>query len=135
VRGTLRGLHAQLVTPQAKLVRAVRGEIFDVVVDVRRGSPTFAQWIGITLSAENFRQMYVPIGFAHGFCVVSEDAEVEYKCSDVYDARGELRLLWNDPEIGVEWPIADPILSDKDRDARPLSAWMDRLPYADGRSG
>ena len=127
-RGTLRGLHAQLQRPQAKLVRVLQGSIVDVVVDIRRGSPTFARWIAVDLSSENFRQIFVPAGFAHGLCVTSETAEVEYKCSDLYDPSDELRLLWNDPAIGVHWPITDPILSDKDLAALPLAAWMDRLP-------
>lgn len=127
-RGTVRGLHAQLERPQGKLVRALEGEIFDVVVDVRRGSPTFKRWIGVHLSAESFNQVWVPIGFAHGICVLSDAARIAYKCTDFYDASGELRLQWNDPEIGVEWPVDDPILSEKDEHALPLSAWMDRLP-------
>ena len=128
VRHTLRGLHAQLARPQAKLLRVLRGAIFDVVVDVRRGSPTFKRWISVELSEENFRQIYVPIGFAHGFCVLSDVAEVQYKCSDVYQAGDELGLAWNDPEIGVDWPVADPILSDKDRHGQPLAKLLDRLP-------
>ncbi|MBU6283669.1 dTDP-4-dehydrorhamnose 3,5-epimerase [bacterium] len=132
VRGTLRGLHAQLSRPQAKLVRVIQGSIVDVVVDVRRGSPTFRRWIAVEISADNFRQIYVPVGFAHGLCVTSDTAEVEYKCSDLYDPADELRLLWNDPEIGIRWPVEDPILSDKDRSALPLSAWMDRLPTWSG---
>ncbi len=130
-RGVLRGLHAQLRRPQAKLVRVIRGEIFDVVVDVRRGSPTFAQWTGVHLSADNFRQIYVPIGFAHGLCVLSDVAEVEYKCSDLYDATDELRLRWDDPAIGVRWPIENPQLSAKDLDARPLAEWLEQLPVYD----
>lgn len=127
-QGTLRGLHAQIAHPQAKLVRAVHGEILDAVVDIRRGSKTFGQWLAVTLSAANFRQLYVPTGFAHGFCVLSETAEVEYKCSDIYDPASELTLLWNDPEIGIEWPITEPILSAKDAGGDPLSSWKDRLP-------
>ena len=127
-RGTLRGLHAQLTRPQAKLVRVIAGEIFDVVVDIRRGSPTFKRWVSVVLSSENFRQLFVPAGFAHGLCVTSEWAEVEYKCTDFYDPSDELRLLWNDPQIAVDWPVADPILSDKDRTGRPLADWWDRLP-------
>ena len=128
VRDTVRGLHAQLARPQAKLVRVLQGEIFDVVVDVRRGSPTFKQWIGVTLSAENFRQIYVPIGFAHGFCVTSDVADIEYKCTDFYAPGDELGLLWNDPEIGVAWPVTRPILSDKDRAGTPLAQLLERLP-------
>ncbi len=107
-RGTLRGLHWQWRKPQAKLVRVVAGSIFDVVVDVRRGSPTFGRWVGLELSAETFRQVYVPIGFAHGFCVTSEVADVEDKCSDVYDPGGEAGLIWNDPGLGIDWPVKEP---------------------------
>ena len=125
---TLRGLHAQLARPQAKLVRVLQGAIVDVAVDIRQGSPTFKRWVSVELTAENFRQIYVPTGFAHGFCVTSETAEVEYKCSDVYDPSSELRLIWNDPEIGVEWPTTEPRLSEKDASGLPLSAWMNQLP-------
>ena len=128
VRGTVRGLHAQLRRPQGKLVRVLEGAIFDVVVDIRRGSPTFRKWVGVRLSAEAFDQIWVPPGFAHGICVLSDAARIAYKCTDFYDPEGELRLLWNDPEIGVEWPVADPILSDKDLNGRPLAEWMDQLP-------
>ena len=131
-RGTLRGLHAQLRRPQGKLVRVLQGEIFDVAVDVRRGSPTFRRWVSVVLSAENFLQCYVPPGFIHGFCVTSEVAEVEYKCTDYYDPGGELRVLWNDPDIGVSWPIEDPILSDKDRAGRRLAEVMEQLPAFEG---
>ena len=114
VQGTLRGLHAQRRRPQGKLVRAVDGEMFDVAVDIRRGSPTFGRWVGVRLSGENFQQLYVPRGFAHGFCVLSEVVHVEYKCTDFYDAADEIGLAWNDPDVGIEWPIRDPIISDKD---------------------
>ena len=120
-QGTLRGLHAQRQHPQGKLVRVIQGEIFDVAVDIRRESATFRHWIGVTLSAENFRQVYVPPGFAHGFCVMSKIAEVEYKCTDFYDPTDEIGIAWNDPEIGIEWPIQAPILSDRDRNARRLA--------------
>ena len=116
-RGTLRGLHGQFPRAQGKLVRAVEGEIYDVAVDVRRGSPTFGRYYGATLSAENFLQLYVPPGFVHGFCVVSPIAQVEYKCSEVYHPEDEFSVLWNDPEIGIPWPIANPVLSEKDRKA------------------
>ena len=129
---TLRGLHAQRRRPQGKLVRAVHGEIFDVVVDIRRGAPTFKQWIGVTLSADNFRQCYVPPGFAHGFCVLSEWAEIEYKCTDFYDPADELRLLWSDPDVAIAWPVSDPLLSDKDRAALPLAALWETLPVVAG---
>ncbi len=113
-RGTLRGLHAQRNKPQGKLVRAVKGEIFDVAVDIRKGSPTFGKWAGATLSDENFRQIFVPPGFAHGFCVVSEIAEVEYKCTDFYDRADEIGLRWDDPAVGIAWPLRDPLLSPRD---------------------
>jgi dTDP-4-dehydrorhamnose 3,5-epimerase len=121
VKGTLRGLHAQLTHPQAKLVQIVQGEIWDVVVDVRPDSPTYKKWFGETLSSEKPRQMYVPIGFAHGFCVLSDNAIVEYKCTDVYDPTNELHLLWNDPEIAIRWPILTPVLSQKDQAGTTLS--------------
>jgi dTDP-4-dehydrorhamnose 3,5-epimerase len=120
-RGTLRGLHWQWRKPQAKLVRVVSGSIFDVVVDVRRASPTFGRWLGFEMSADRFTQLYVPVGFAHGFCVTSEVADVEYRCSDVYDPQGEAGLIWNDPGVGVDWPIRSPLLSAKDAAYPPLS--------------
>lgn len=120
VRNTLRGLHWQWRRPQAKLVRVVTGEVFDVVVDVRRGSPTFGRWFGIELTAENFRQLYVPVGFAHGFCVTSERADIEYLCSDYYDPGGEAGLLWDDPGVKIDWPIRCPVLSQKDSGNPPL---------------
>ncbi len=126
-RGTLRGLHAQLRRPQGKLVRAVEGEIFDVAADVRRGSPTFGQWFGANLSADNFRQLYVPPGFVHGFCVLSESAQVEYKVTDFYDPADDYGVAWNDPDIGIDWPISDPLLSDKDREA-PRLRDIEQLP-------
>lgn len=119
-RGILRGLHAQRQFPQGKLVRCVEGEIWDVAVDIRVGSPTFKQWFGVTLSAENFHQLYVPPGFAHGFCVLSEIAQVEYKCTDVYHPEDELGLVWNDPDLGIQWPVTEPTLSNKDREAHRL---------------
>jgi dTDP-4-dehydrorhamnose 3,5-epimerase len=128
VRGTLRGLHAQLKRPQAKLLRCSQGEIFDVAVDVRKGSPSFGKWFGAVLSADNARQLYVPAGFVHGFAVLSERALVEYKCSDVYVPDDQLSVLWNDPAIGVDWGIQDPILSMKDSQAKPLAELMDLLP-------
>ena len=121
VRGTLRGLHAQWRKPQGKLVRCLQGEIYDVAVDMRRGSPTHGEWVGISLSAENFMQIYVPPGYLHGFVVVSETAEVEYKVTDFYDPGYEIGVRWDDPAIGIEWPVTDCILSDKDAEA-PLLA-------------
>ena len=112
VRGTLRGLHAQRRRPQGKLVRVVQGEIFDVAVDIRPGSATFGKWVGARLSGESFRQMFVPPGFAHGFCVLSATAEVEYKCTDFYDRADEIGARWD--SAGIEWPIQEPLLSAKD---------------------
>lgn len=114
VRNTLRGLHYQLHHPQAKLVYVVEGDIFDVAVDIRVGSPGFGRWVGVRLSGGNRRQVFVPEGFAHGFCVVSESALVVYKCTDFYDRRDEGGILWSDPGIGIEWPVPDPLLSAKD---------------------
>ncbi len=127
-QGILRGLHAQEKQPQGKLVRAVEGRIFDVAVDIRRGSPTFGQWVGEFLSADDFRQLYVPPGFLHGFYVVSETAQVEYKCTARYDAADELAVRWNDSEIGIDWPAGTPQLSDKDAAAPTLREVWDRLP-------
>jgi dTDP-4-dehydrorhamnose 3,5-epimerase len=131
-QGTLRGLHAQRTKPQGKLVRAVEGEMFDVAVDVRRGSPTFGRWVGALLSGDNFRQLWVPPGFAHGFCVLSERVHVEYKCTDFYDRADEVTVAWNDPEIAVAWPISEPVLSAKDAAAPRLGAVLDRLPRYEG---
>ena len=128
MRGALRGLHAQKERPQGKLVRAVEGEMFDVAVDIRRGSPAFGRWFGAVLSGVNFCQLWIPPGFAHGFCVLSETVHVEYKCTDFYDAADELAVAWNDPAIGVAWPIQDPVLSAKDQKALRLADQMDRLP-------
>lgn len=114
VARTLRGLHWQWRRPQAKLIRVVAGAIFDVVVDIRRRSPSFGRWVGVNLSSDDFRQLYVPIGFAHGFCVLTETADIEYKCSDYYDPAGEAGLRWDDPAVGIEWPVAEPILSSRD---------------------
>jgi dTDP-4-dehydrorhamnose 3,5-epimerase len=123
-RGTLRGLHFQLKHPQGKLVWVTRGEVFDVAVDLRRSSPTFGQWAGVTLSETNHRQLYIPPGFAHGFYVVSESAEFFYKCTDYYHPEDERTLLWNDPEVGVAWPLSDaaPLVSDKDQRGQTLAA-------------
>lgn len=115
-KGVLRGLHYQIRQPQGKLVRVVAGEVFDVAVDLRRASPTFGCWVGMTLSAANKRMAWIPPGFAHGFYVVSEAAEVLYKASDYYAPEHERSLLWNDPALGIDWPLSGaPLLSDKDR--------------------
>ncbi|MFN0117587.1 MAG: dTDP-4-dehydrorhamnose 3,5-epimerase [Elusimicrobiota bacterium] len=113
-KGVLRGLHLQLNHTQGKLIRVLQGEIYDVVVDLRPGSPTFLQWDWYELSAENFRQVYVPLGFAHGFYSMSDVVEIEYKCTDYYDPKSEVSLLWNDPKLAIRWPNGNPILSSKD---------------------
>lgn len=121
-RGVLRGLHYQIQQPQGKLVRVVAGEVFDVAVDLRRSSPTFGRWVGCRLSAENQRQLWIPEGFAHGFVVLSESAEFLYKTTDYYAPAHERSLLWNDPQIGIDWPFEEPPqLSQKDIDGKVLS--------------
>jgi len=110
----LRGLHYQVNPGQGKLVRVTRGEIFDVAVDIRKQSPTYGKWWGLSLSEVNHLQLYIPTGFAHGFCVLSESAEVLYKCSDYYSPKNERGVLWNDADLAIDWPIKDPILSEKD---------------------
>lgn len=135
VRGTLRGLHAQRRRPQGKLIRVIAGEIFDVAVDIRRGSPTFAKWVGVVLSSDNFRQCYVPPGFAHGFCVLSESAQIEYKVTDFYDVKDEIGILWSDPQLAIDWPVRHPVLSSRDRSAHPLADVMDQLPTYEGKPG
>jgi dTDP-4-dehydrorhamnose 3,5-epimerase len=127
--GVLRGLHVQHPRPQGKLVSVLVGEILDVAVDVRRGSPTFGQWVSAVLTAAGAEQLYIPEGFAHGFAVTSDEAVVHYKCTDYYAPGGELTVLWNDPAIGITWPIDRPILSEKDAAARPLDRIAaDELP-------
>ncbi|MFL9786819.1 dTDP-4-dehydrorhamnose 3,5-epimerase [Vibrio cyclitrophicus] len=114
-RGILRGLHYQAENTQGKLVRVVSGEVYDVAVDIRKGSPTFGQWVGVYLSAENKNQLWVPEGFAHGFYVTSDSAEFVYKCTNYYNPKSEITIAWDDPEIGINWPIeTQPILSEKD---------------------
>ena len=113
-RGVLRGMHSQAINPQGKLVRVARGEVFDVAVDIDPASKTFGKWVGVTLSEENHRQLWIPPGYAHGFVVISDYADFEYKCTDYYNAGAESGVIWNDPEVGIEWPIADVQLSKKD---------------------
>jgi dTDP-4-dehydrorhamnose 3,5-epimerase len=116
LRGVLRGLHFQNPHPQGKLVTVIQGEIFDVAVDIRVGSPRAGQWTGVALSSDKMNQLWIPAGFAHGFCVVSEQAIVSYKCTETYSPNDELSLLWNDPEIGIEWPkMKEYFVSDKDK--------------------
>jgi dTDP-4-dehydrorhamnose 3,5-epimerase len=128
-RGTLRGLHLQHPHGQGKLVSVLEGEVYDVAVDVRIGSPRFGVWTGQVLSAENRRQLYIPPGFAHGFCVLSENALFHYKCTDYYHPETELAVAWNDPALAIEWPIENPIVSDKDAHADALKDLPEeRLP-------
>jgi dTDP-4-dehydrorhamnose 3,5-epimerase len=127
VQHTLRGLHLQLRKPQGKLIRVVEGEIWDVAVDVRPGSPTFGRFVTTVLSAENFRQWYVPPGCAHGFCVLSPTAQVQYKCTELYDPADELGIAYDDPAIGIPWPADRPILSERDRRHPRLQEVLERL--------
>jgi dTDP-4-dehydrorhamnose 3,5-epimerase len=131
VRGTLRGLHYQLPPAgQDKLVRVSRGAVWDVAVDIRRGSPTFGRWVAEELSEENFKQLLIPAGFAHGFCVLSEIADVLYKASHPYSRVHEGGIAWNEPALAIPWPVADPLLSDRDRQAQSLSAYLAGQPFA-----
>lgn len=131
-KGVLRGLHYQLEHPQAKLVQVLKGEVFDVAVDIRVGSPFFGQWAGVMLSEDNKRQLYIPKGFAHGFCVTSENALFHYKCGDYYTPNDEYGLLWSDPDLGIVWPLDQPILSEKDKRCITLKeAQNERLPGYD----
>ena len=128
-RGILRGLHFQTTPGQAKLVRCVRGAIWDVAVDLRSGSPTYRQWEGYELSDENHRQLFVPVGFGHGFCVLSDVADVAYKLTSVYNPETEAGIRWDDPDIGVEWPVSEPQLSERDKTAPTLAEVEDTLPF------
>jgi dTDP-4-dehydrorhamnose 3,5-epimerase len=126
VKGVVRGLHFQWQPPMGKLMRVPLGSAFLVAVDIRKGSPTLGKWVGVEASAENRRQVWAPAGFARGFCVLSQVAEIQYKCTGIYDNKGESGIVWNDPEIGVKWPVNDPVLSDKDRNAQTLAQWLSR---------
>lgn len=119
-RGTLRGLHYQIPRAQGKLVTVLQGTVYDVAVDVRYDSPTFGQWVGVVLSGENHRQIYVPPGFAHGFCVTSDSALFAYKCTEYYAPEDEATIAWNDSDLAIDWPVSDPLLSEKDRRGVPL---------------
>jgi dTDP-4-dehydrorhamnose 3,5-epimerase len=125
-RGVLRGLHLQTARPQGKLVRVARGEVFDVAADIDPKSPTCGRWVGAVLSDRNHHQLWIPPGYAHGFLVLSEVADFEYKCTDYYDPSSEAGVIWNDPELGIEWPIAEPSLSAKDRTLATLADWRKR---------
>jgi len=128
IRGTLRGLHYQEPRAQGKLVMVVEGAVYDVVVDIRRGSPMFGKWHGFELSLDNYRQLYVPPGCAHGFCVTSEQAAVLYKCTDFYSPKDERGIIWNDPALAISWPVSRPILSAKDQAYPTLEATQEELP-------
>jgi dTDP-4-dehydrorhamnose 3,5-epimerase len=119
-RGILRGLHFQNPKPQGKLLQVLQGEVFDVAVDIRRGSPTFGKWHGLALSSDNKLQFYIPAGFAHGFAVLSETALFQYKCTEFYSPKDEMAIRWDDPDIGIEWPLKQPLLSEKDAKAPRL---------------
>jgi dTDP-4-dehydrorhamnose 3,5-epimerase len=125
-RGVVRGLHFQWDPPMGKLMRVTQGSAFLVAVDIRRGSPTLGKWVGVEASAENRRQVWAPAGFARGFCVLSDSAEIQYKCTGLYNNKAESGILWNDPKIGIEWPLRDVTLSEKDRNAQPLDQWLAR---------
>jgi dTDP-4-dehydrorhamnose 3,5-epimerase len=132
-RGVLRGLHYQLKHPQGKLVQIFQGEVFDVAVDIRHGSPTFGHWTGVVLSGNNHRQLYIPPGFAHGFCVLSETAHFLYKCTDFYTPGDEYGLRWDDPALDIEWPVTTPLLAEKDRHYPILSRVpREQLPVFEG---
>ena len=128
VARTVRGLHLQVKRPQGKLIRVLRGTIRDVSVDVRPGSPMFGRWVSVDLSADSYQQVYVPAGFAHGFSVLSDDAEVEYKCTTHYDASDEVVIAWNDPELDIDWGVESPLLSERDAAHGTLASVSDRLP-------
>ena len=128
-RGTLRGQHFQTSPGQAKLVRCLRGRIWDVAVDLRRDSPTYGRWEGHELDDDDHRQLFVPVGFAHGFCVLSEMADFAYKLSSYFDPAAEAGIAWDDPDVGVEWPISEPFLSERDRTAPSLAEIADSLPW------
>jgi dTDP-4-dehydrorhamnose 3,5-epimerase len=128
VRNTVRGLHFQEPQAQGKLVIALEGTVYDVVVDIRKGSPTFGKWYGIDLTAENHLQIYIPAGCAHGFCVTSDTASFLYKCTTYYSPKDDRGILWNDPALGIRWPVSEPILSQKDQSHRPLASVDAELP-------
>lgn len=124
IENVLRGLHFQWNPPMGKLMRVTKGEAYLVAVDIRKGSPTLGQWYGEVVSEKNRKQIWAPAGFARGFCVLSPYAELQYKCTGIYNKKGESGILWNDPKINIEWPIKDPIISEKDKNAQTLSEWL-----------
>jgi dTDP-4-dehydrorhamnose 3,5-epimerase len=134
VKGTLRGMHFQEPRAQGKLVQVLAGEVYDVVADVRRGAPTFGRWVGVRLSGSNRRQLWVPPGFAHGFCVVSDNADFLYKCTELYSPGSERAIAWNDPDLAIRWPVENPLLSEKDAAAPTLAAAGVLPVYSPGRA-
>ena len=126
VKGVIRGLHFQWEPPMGKLMRVIVGTAFLVAVDIRKGSPTLGEWIGLEASATNRKQVWAPAGFARGFCVLSEAAEIQYLCTGIYNNQGESGIMYSDPDIGIDWPVDDPILSEKDRHAQTLKEWLQR---------
>jgi dTDP-4-dehydrorhamnose 3,5-epimerase len=126
VKGVVRGLHFQWEPPMGKLMRVTLGGAFLVAVDIRKGSPTLGKWVGVEASTENRRQVWAPAGFARGFCVLSDNAEIQYKCTGIYNNKCESGIRWDDPEIGIEWPLKDVLLSEKDRNAQTLAQWLSK---------
>jgi dTDP-4-dehydrorhamnose 3,5-epimerase len=126
VKGVVRGLHFQWDPPMGKLMRVTLGEAFLVAVDIRKGSPNVGRWVGVLASAENRREVWAPAGFARGFCVTSDFAEIQYKCTGLYNSGGESGILWDDPQISIDWPVKEPLLSEKDRRAQTLEEWLRR---------
>ena len=124
VKGVVRGLHFQWEPPMGKLMRVTAGAAFLVAVDIRKGSPTLGKWVGVEASAENRRCVWAPAGFARGFCALTDGTEIQYKCTGIYNNKAESAILWNDPRIGIEWPLTDVIVSDKDRNAQTLAQWL-----------
>jgi dTDP-4-dehydrorhamnose 3,5-epimerase len=123
-KGVIRGLHFQWDPPMGKLMRVTRGAAFLVAVDIRKGSPTLGKWVGLEVSSENMKQVWAPAGFARGFCALTDGVEVQYKCTGIYSSKAESAIRWNDPDIGIEWPLEDVLLSQKDREARTLTEWL-----------
>ena len=130
MRGVLRGLHFQFDPPMGKLMRATQGSVFLVAVDIRKGSPTLGQWFGTEVSAENRRQMWAPAGFARGFCILSDYAEVQYKCDALYNKQADFGICWDDPAVGIKWPLENPTISERDRNAPTLQEWLS-LPQSE----
>jgi dTDP-4-dehydrorhamnose 3,5-epimerase len=130
VKGVVRGLHFQWDPPMGKLMRVTLGEAFLVAVDIRKGSPNLGRWAGVLASADNRREVWAPAGFARGFCVISDGAEIQYKCTGLYNSKGESGIRWDDSQVGIDWPVKEPLLSEKDRRAQTLEEWLSRAESA-----